>query len=131
MSKKIDIKLDRSIYVTSNYNEYSDEFDFGLQTWEPGKNSDSFVVATIPFEYNSAITREDLVIRQLGKLDTKEADLREEFNKDIVQVKHIRDKLMAIGYDTQEEKEHEAALVNDLGPEDYQDTNDVNDDMPF
>ena len=136
MSKKIDIKLDRKIYVTANYNKYSDEFDIGMQTWEPTSSSDSFIIATIPFTYDSHISRETLVRKQLGKLDTKEVELRKEFNEDMLQVGDIRQKLLALTYDGDsqlydDEAEHEAALVNDLGPESYKDTNDVNDDIPF
>ncbi len=113
MSKKIEVKVERSLFVTACYNEYSDEFNFSLQTWEPGDTSDSFVIKEIPFLHEEDVTRGELVRRQLGKLDTKEEGLRTEFNTDIMAVGEIRQKLLALTYD---EQEHEAALVNDLGP---------------
>ena len=114
MSKKIEVKLDRKIYVTANYNQYSDEFDISMQTWEPGGASDSFIIDTVPFTYDSHTSREALVKKQLGKLDTKETELRKEFNEDMLRVGDVRQKLLALTYDEQ-----------------YADTDDVNNDQSF
>lgn len=146
--KKIEHKINRKIYVTANYNQYADEFDFGIQTWEPGETSDSFVIEAIPFKYEVTTTRDKLVAQQLGKLDKEEIKEREDFNTEMMRIKELRDKLLALTYEPTEEDEENvmvvdgldplgalddeevaAALLGDLGPDPVED--DDNNDIPF
>lgn len=107
MSKKgkmIEQTLERTYYVVAQYQDFDDKFHFSVQSWEPSDTAEAFQIGTMEASYHVAVTREELIAKQLAQYDNKEDGLREEFNKDVKELKEQREKLLALP--APEEKEY-------------------------
>ncbi len=99
MSKKvITMTVETKMYVVARYSEWDDKFAFAMQQYEPSAGG-SILIGTASCNFTVNTTREELVAKQLGSYDEKEAELRKEFNEHMLEVKEARERLLAIGYD--------------------------------